>query len=145
MKANRKNALILGGAVAALAALACSGAGSGDEPGKHGGAVQSFQPTLPAEKPAGTKAPAATGKPVAAAPTIEDGTWVVGEDVPAGTYKVNANIGADGTCYWSITKSGSNGGDIVQNDLVQGGRPKVTIKKGHDFTTRDCGTWTKVG
>lgn len=127
-------------AVAAAGAMAC-GAGGGGSESKDS---TTFAPTLEAEKPAATtKPPAATGKPVAAAPTIDDGTWVVGEDIPAGTYKVNQPVGD--TCYWAITKSGSNGASIIQNDLVQGGRPKVTIKKGQDFETARCGTWTKVG
>lgn len=117
--------------VAAAGALACGGGGS-DKAKPN----PTFAPTLGAEKPV------ATGKPVAGKPTIDDGTWVVGEDVPAGTYKVNQPV--EQGCYWSITRSGSNGANIVQNDLPSGGRPKVTIKKGQDFETRDCGTWTKV-
>lgn len=128
-------------AVAAAGAMACGAGSSGSESKED----STFAPTLEAQPKAsatGAK-PVATGKPVAAAPTIEDGTWVVGEDIPAGTYKVNQPVGD--TCYWAITKSGSNGGSIIQNDLVQGGRPKVTIKKGQDFETARCGTWTKVG
>lgn len=97
-----------------------------------------------------TQAPAAavTTKPApppppAAKPTIEDGVWVVGEDVPAGIYKVTAAVGSD--CYWSITKSGTNGSDIIDNGIPGGGLPKVTIKKGQDFETRGCGTWQKAG
>lgn len=102
-----------------------------------------------AAKPAPAKASAAApAKP--AAPkvvTIEDGTWVVGEDVPAGTYKVTEPIADPGVggCYWAITKSGSNGGDIIQNDIPAGGRPKVVLRKGQDFSTQRCGTWAKVG
>lgn len=102
-----------------------------------------------AAKPAPAKASAAApAKP--AAPkvvTIEDGTWVVGEDVPAGTYKVTEPIADPGVggCYWAITKSGSNGGDIVQNDIPAGGRPKVVLRKGQDFSTQRCGTWAKFG
>ena len=33
----------------------------------------------------------------------------------------------------------------MDNDIVSGGKPTVTIKKGQDFTTNDCGTWAKVG
>lgn len=131
-------------AVAAAGAVACGGSG-----GSKNAAEPSFAPTLAPEKStAGTKPttaapPVATAKPVAAAATIEDGTWVVGEDIPAGTYKVNQPV--ESGCYWAITKSGTNGGTIIQNDLVSGGRPKVTIKKGHDFETARCGVWTKIG
>lgn len=74
-----------------------------------------------------------------AAPTIKDGTWTVGEDMPAGTYKV---IGAGERCYWSITASGSNGSDIVDNHLG-GGNLHVTLKAGQDFESKRCGTWVK--
>jgi hypothetical protein len=79
--------------------------------------------------------------PPAAKPTIEDGVWTVGEDIPAGTYKVTEKI--SGMCYWAITKSGTNGSDIIDNDIPSGGLPRVTIKKGQDFETNGCGTWKK--
>lgn len=137
MKARTKNGLILAGCLISAAGMIACGAGSSGDTGKHAKPKESFAPTLGA-----TGKAVATGKPVAAVPTIDDGTWVVGEDVPAGTYKVNVPV--EQGCYWSITKSGSNGGTIIQNDLPVGGRPKVTIKKGQDFSTQRCGTWTKV-
>lgn len=78
--------------------------------------------------------------PAATANTITDGTWTVAEDVPAGTYKTTGS-GAD--CYWSLTKSGSNGDDIINNH-IGGGNLRVTLKKGQDFETDRCGTWTKI-
>lgn len=75
-------------------------------------------------------------------PTIDEGVWTVGLDVPAGTYRVTAPV--DDDCYWAITKSGSNGEDIIANDIVSGGRPTVTLKKGQDFESARCGTWEKV-
>jgi hypothetical protein len=78
--------------------------------------------------------------PAATANTITDGTWTVAEDFPAGTYKTTGS-GAD--CYWSITKSGSNGDDIINNH-IGGGNLRVTLKKGQDFETDRCGTWTKI-
>lgn len=76
-----------------------------------------------------------------ATPTIQDGTWTVGEDFPAGTYSATA---ADGTCYWAIYKSGQNQSldSVVQNHLG-GGHLTVTLKAGQDFETERCGTWTK--
>lgn len=74
--------------------------------------------------------------------TIEAGTWTVGTDVPAGTYR---SSGVSSMCYWAITKTGTNGQDIVANDLPSGGRPQVTLKKGQDFETSDeCGVWSKI-
>lgn len=115
-------------------------------------AVESFAPTLPAEAPSAkptTAAPAAKpAKPSKPAPpppaTVDDGTWTVGEDIPAGTYKVNQPVDAGAMCFWSITKTGSNGQNIIANDLPSGGRPSVVLKKGQDFETNRCGTWTKT-
>ncbi|GAA3009977.1 hypothetical protein [Streptosporangium longisporum] len=73
--------------------------------------------------------------------TIEDGTWVVGEDIAAGNYKVTAPVSS--SCYWEITKSGTNGDDIVENDLPGGGLPRVTLSEGQDFQSLRCGTWSK--
>lgn len=88
---------------------------------------------------AASTAPAAPAK--AAAPTIEDGIWTVGDDFPAGTYRTRDAVTS--SCYWGIYKSGTNQGDIVENDIVAGGRPTVTLKRGQDFKT-DCGTWVKI-
>lgn len=76
--------------------------------------------------------------------TVEDGVWTVGVDIPVGTYKVIEPIKGDELCYWSITRTGTNGNDIVSNDLPSGGRPQVVLKKGQDFSTQGCGTWQKI-
>lgn len=84
---------------------------------------------------------AAPAIPTKAAPvTFDDGTWTVGEDIPAGTYRTT---GSDASCYWEIDKSGTNGGSIVDNH-VGGGNLRVTIKNGQDFTSQRCGEWTKI-
>jgi hypothetical protein len=71
----------------------------------------------------------------------DDGIYTVGADIAIGTYRVTAAASSD--CYWSITKSGSNGGDIIENNLG-GGFPRVTLKAGQDFTTTSCGSWAKL-
>jgi len=98
---------------------------------------------VPLNKIGGKIAPSPTPPPAPAVPSIEDGTWTVGVDFPAGAYRTTTNVAAD--CYWKISKSGSNGADIIQNDFPGGGRPQVTLKVGQDFTTNRCGTWHKVG
>lgn len=93
-----------------------------------------------------TKAPSA---PVKAKVQIEADTLVhVGEDVPAGTYRAvwDANageaFGLTGECYWKKS-SDAEGQDIIANDIVTGGRPQVTLKKGQWFTSARCGEWLK--
>lgn len=76
-----------------------------------------------------------------AANTVSDGTWTVGADIEPGTYRATAAVGS--TCYWGIYVSGTNGSDIVENDLPGGGRPSVTLAAGQDFTTQRCGSWEK--
>ncbi|WP_199562113.1 hypothetical protein, partial [Micromonospora deserti] len=75
-------------------------------------------------------------------PTIEEGTWTVGLDVPPGTYRVTAPVTDD--CYWAITKSGTNGENVIANDIPGGGRPTVVLKKGQDFESSGCGTWQRT-
>lgn len=84
-----------------------------------------------------------TQKPAEAAGAIGEGTWEVGVDVAPGRYKTTVAVTSD-MCYWKITTTGKPD-NIVDNDIVTGGRPTVTIKKGQDFTTQDCGEWKKVG
>jgi hypothetical protein len=85
------------------------------------------------------KAARSTLKPSA---TIKEGIWVVGEDIPAGTYRTKEPVE---DCSWTIYRTGSNQSDIVAIDIPKGGRPRVTLKRGHDFVTRDCGDWEKIG
>lgn len=81
----------------------------------------------------------ATEKAVAAS-SIGPGTWTVGVDVQPGTYRAAEAVTS--SCYWGIYRSGSNGGDIIQNDVVQGGFPTVTLKDGQDFKN-GCGVFVK--
>jgi putative hemolysin len=85
-----------------------------------------------------------TAQPPAPAVAIPTGTWTVGTDIAPGVYKVIAAITQ--RCYWAITKTGSNGDDIVANDNVEGGKPQVTLKVGQDFESGvGCGGWQKIG
>jgi hypothetical protein len=73
--------------------------------------------------------------------TIREGTWTVGVDIAPGTYRANADI--TDSCYWGIYVTGSNKSDIVDNDIVTGGRPSVTLSAGQDFESKRCGSWSK--
>lgn len=76
-----------------------------------------------------------------AANTVREGTWTVGVDIEPGTYRTEAEVAS--SCYWGIYRTGSNGADIVDNDIVSGGRPMVNLSAGQDFKTSRCGTWLK--
>ncbi|MGJ9403428.1 hypothetical protein [Arthrobacter sp. KK5.5] len=72
---------------------------------------------------------------------MSNGTWTVGVDIAAGTYRATEPV--DSNCYWAILRTGSNGDDIVENDLPGGGRPSVNLSKGQDFKSNRCGSWSK--
>jgi hypothetical protein len=74
---------------------------------------------------------------------VEDGEWEVGVDVSAGTYKVTAVVDPQVMCYWKISQTGKPK-NIIANDIVKVGKPTVSVKRGQDFTTQDCGTWARV-
>lgn len=82
-----------------------------------------------------------TAPPLAPAAAITEGAWLVGEDIEPGRYRTIGEVGGD--CYWSITRAGSNGAEILENDIVTGGRPTVTLSAGQEFTTHSCGEWAK--
>lgn len=76
-----------------------------------------------------------------AANTVGDGTWSVGSAIEPGTYRAATDVGS--SCYWGIYRSGSNGSDIIENDLPGGGRPSVALTAGQDFKSTRCGEWEK--
>lgn len=140
----RKTLITATAVLVAALAIAC---GSSPEINGKGrtlaGPSASAQPAAPATTQAATPtkaAPTTQAAPAGPATTITDGTWTVGEDIAAGTYKTT---GSDSNCYWSITKTGSNGQDIINNH-IGGGNLRVTLKVGQDFESARCGTWTKV-
>jgi hypothetical protein len=76
-----------------------------------------------------------------ASTSIGQGTWTVGRDIEPGTYRTAQAVSDD--CYWGIYRSGSNGDDIIENDIVSGGFPTVTLSVGQDFENNGCGTFIK--
>ncbi|RBY86784.1 hypothetical protein DQ240_08210 [Blastococcus sp. TF02A-26] len=76
-----------------------------------------------------------------AATSIGQGTWTVGRDIEPGTYRTAQAVTGD--CYWGIYRTGSNGDDIIENDIVTGGFPTVTLSVGQDFENNRCGTFIK--
>jgi hypothetical protein len=83
---------------------------------------------------------AATEEQIAAT-TITTGVWTVGTDIEPGTYRTAEAV--TGSCYWAIYRSGTNQDDIIQNDIVQGGYPTVTLSEGQDFESSRCGSWVR--
>lgn len=91
---------------------------------------------------AATKAPSTkAAAPISVSPTIGEGDFVVGEDMPAGRWRTTMTV-SDG-CYWAIYRANTNQSDIIDNGIVNGGRPTVTLKKGQEFHSNGCGSWVK--
>ena len=73
---------------------------------------------------------------VQAASTFSDGVYLVGTDIPAGSYVA---AGGEG-CYW---ERGDGNGGIVDNYFSDGGgQVRATINTGEEFTSNGCGTWS---
>jgi hypothetical protein len=73
--------------------------------------------------------------------TFEDGNWAVGADVMPGTYRTAAGVR---NCYWERT---TKGGDTIANDFVSYAVEGVTVtinSTDGGFTSKTCGTWTRV-
>jgi hypothetical protein len=73
--------------------------------------------------------------------SITQGIWTVGVDIEPGTYRTAEPVIGD--CYWGVYTSGTNGSDIVDNDIPSGGFPTVTLSVGQDFENNGCGTFVK--
>jgi hypothetical protein len=73
---------------------------------------------------------------VVAASTFSDGVYLVGTDIPAGSY-----VGEGGSsCYWERSYSG---GDIIDNYYTgSSGQVRVIINDGEQFDTTGCGVWS---
>jgi hypothetical protein len=73
--------------------------------------------------------------------TFEDGNWAVGIDVMPGTYRTAAGVH---NCYWERT---TKGGGTIANDFVSYAVEGVTVSINSTdggFTSKNCGTWTRV-
>lgn len=131
--------LLLGGVIGAMsntATAATPTALSSPSP------VLASYPVIVYREPTAAAPTTPAPKTTKATPYFEDGTWTVGVDIPAGTYRPRE--AADTDCYWEIDKGGTNGEEILANGRG-GGRPTITLKKGQDLTVEHCGIWVKVG
>ncbi len=136
-----KSSGTIGAAPAATVTATVTKAGAAAAPGATvtAPAVTVTAPAPPAVTVTAPAAPAAP--PPGPGTSVEDGVYVVGQDMQPGTYRVTAAVA--NRCYWKIAKTGTNGADIIKNDLPAGGFPQVTLTVGQDFSSERCGTWVK--
>jgi hypothetical protein len=69
---------------------------------------------------------------------ILNGNYIVGTDIPAGTYQTL--VGRLEDCYWARL---SGTGDIIDNDFISfsPGQVSVTVRAGEGFEVDGCGPW----
>jgi hypothetical protein len=87
-------------------------------------------------------------KPEPKVPTIPgEGTFVVGSDIKAGTYKTaGAEESVIPNCYWARLKGTSGDfSDIITNGNVEGPTTITIASSDGAFKTSGCKTWKKVG
>lgn len=115
--------------------------------------VPSLTPTLtptstPTLSPTSTSTPrlTATATAVANSPATPvsafgDGTYIVGADITAGTYRAAGSP----ACFWArLSGFGGTPSETIANDFGHTG-PIVTISPTDvGFKTSGCGTWTKI-
>ncbi|MEU0516680.1 hypothetical protein [Streptosporangium sp. NPDC006007] len=70
-----------------------------------------------------------------------DGTYEVGKDIKAGTYRTTPGRITD--CYWERSTAG---GATIANDFVKNAPGGVTVtlmRRGEGFTSEGCGNWMR--
>jgi hypothetical protein len=148
--------LIVIGSVLALCAL--GGLGVALSGSAQSAKFQSSAPSASPSGPVAQKSAPATASPVqppappqapppAAAPTIEDGMFLVNSDIQPGRYKTTVPAGSNG-CYWARLKgTGGTFGEIIANGYKDSGQQAIVtiLKSDAAFEASGCGTWTKVG
>jgi hypothetical protein len=77
--------------------------------------------------------------------TIEEGDWIVGEQIEPGTYHTESASG----CGWERTLGFEHTAQQLIDSLPAIPRPLTTLTvdlaAGEGFSTHDCGTWAKSG
>lgn len=129
------------------------GAAAGSSSGETASGKPAPTVTVTAKADSGEKADAAKEKPAkekkeesGPATTFDSGSYLVGEEVAAGTYKTSGPSDTDlPNCYWARNKDSS--GDLYS--VIANGNPegptRLTVQEGEIVETSGCGTWTKVG
>lgn len=83
--------------------------------------------------------PTPTPTPTVAAETIEDGTWEVGIDVPAGTYTTAGPADSSLECTYTVS-SDEPGTDVI-DDGSSYESISVSLSDGQYFISDNCQTW----
>jgi hypothetical protein len=135
---------IAGGAAVFLLVIGLvrAGSGSGQPTGTAAGPTPTATATTTPRPPA-SATPAPTPKPAPTpATSFGDGTWRVGADIQPGTYRSTGTQ----VCYWERVRDFNGAlGSIVANDNVSGPAVVTIAPSDAGFSSKRCGTWTRVG
>lgn len=103
-------------------------------------------PVTPAPTPPPAPQPTDPPKPAGPASSMDEGTFVVGTDIVAGTYKTSGPNGDNPVgCYWERLKDTSgNFESIIANDISKGPTTITISRSDGAFKTTACKTWHKV-
>jgi hypothetical protein len=75
--------------------------------------------------------------------SFEDGMYLVGTDIKAGSYKTDGDADLDLGCYWERTKDDSGEfGSIIANEYADG-PGRVTVNSGEYFKVSGGCTWVR--
>ncbi|WP_330318475.1 hypothetical protein [Streptomyces platensis] len=143
-------------AVGAGCALVVFGLGATVGGGKQDGALPAPDATVTvtaktaqaaAEKAGRTTGPTAQATaPAGPDTTVGQGSYLVGKDIAAGTYRTGGPAASDmPLCYWARAKDTSGARDSVLANGTPKGPARVTVHTGETFETNGCRRWTKVG
>ena len=72
--------------------------------------------------------------------TILDGTWLVGDDIEPGVYRIVPT----GRCYWARLSALTGSRDILANDNIEAPSYVEILPTDKAFQSNRCGTWVKV-
>lgn len=71
--------------------------------------------------------------------SFPDGTYIVGVDIPAGTYR---SVNGD-NCYWErLSGFGGTLDETIENDIAPGPAVVTILPSDAGFTSDRCGVWT---
>jgi len=89
-----------------------------------------------------TPSPKAVPK-VSASPYVEDGDWLVGKDIKAGTYRSSG--ATEGFCAWVVRASDDQNSEVVAvGSADKTSQPqRAVVKNGQVFQTSGCKGWVK--
>lgn len=101
--------------------------------------TQSQATRAPTQAP--TPKPTPTTKPTPTFAQFGDGTYQVGKDIQAGTYRTRA--GSSGCYYARLSGFGGKTTEIIANNITDAPAIVTIASTDKGFTSQNCGTWTK--